>query len=85
MTRHRTIKVSVAERQKASRIIEDLRRDYSRVHIADLFGIHHIYVNHIQMMLSRPGIRQAVYHAPGWAIKKVNEHGAMLGMRRMKT
>lgn len=77
---HSLRKVSLSERHKAKRIIADLRRDYSAGKIADLFKIPEPYISFMLNLHMHAGSES--YLAPHWAIEKVNQYGAMLGLRR---
>ncbi len=74
--------IEVADRQKAKRIIEDLRRDYENGKIAALLGIPKLYVTYAQHMTHKKDGR---FLCPKPVIKKILEYGAMLGFRRTPT
>ena len=71
--------IEVADRQKAKRIIEDLRRDYESCKIAALLGIPRLYVTYAQHMTYN---KYGRFLCPKSVIKKILEYGAMLGFRR---
>ena len=80
------MEISTSDRQKASRIIADLRRDYSCGKIAEMIGIKLIYVSYAQGMYKhRNKVSDTyVFLCPKKAIAKILEVGALLGARRIK-
>lgn len=72
--------ITLADRQKAKRIIEDLRRDYETRRIAELFGVQRLYVTYAQNMNKR----KELFQCPKWVITKILSYGALLGSRRIK-
>lgn len=76
--------VTVADRQKARRIIEDLRRDYTPTYIAELFGVRRLYIQYACGMIKhskKNAEHTRCYACPKKVIRKILEYGAMLGYR----
>ena len=77
--------VTVADRQKAKRVIMDLRRDYTPTRIAELFGVRRLYIQYACGMIKhskKNAEHTRCYACPKAVIRKILEYGAMLGSRR---
>lgn len=79
------LEVTFADRQKAARIIQDLRRDYPTHKISDLFGIRRQYLAYCVGMQKhrKKGTEIDSYICPKWVIRKIIERGKLLGAHRI--
>ena len=71
--------IGLPERQKASRIIADLRRDFTAKQVAKMFEFPRVYVSFAQNLNKR---NNGNYICPAWAIEKIIQNGALMGSRR---
>lgn len=76
--------LTLADRQKAKRVIEDLRRDHSVAKISDLLEIRRQYLAYAVGLYKhrRNGGEKNSYLCPKWVIVKILGYGHMLGSRR---
>ncbi|MGB9154403.1 MAG: hypothetical protein WCD70_15105 [Alphaproteobacteria bacterium] len=74
------MEITFSDRQKAKRIIEDLRRDYTQTKIAKLMGLNESSISMARSMWMQPG--RSHYGCPKAAIARILEYGKLLGMRR---
>jgi hypothetical protein len=71
--------IGLLERQTASRIIADLRRDFTARQVAKMFEFPRIYISFAQNLNKR---NNGNYICPAWAIEKIIQNGALMGARR---
>lgn len=74
------MEITLADRHKAKRIIDDLARDYTQTKIAKLMGLSTPSISTARSMGIQPG--RPHYSCPRADIAKILEYGACLGYRR---
>lgn len=80
-----TNEITILDRQKAKRIIDDLWRDHGSKRIAKLLGINQKYIGYARRMelhIKDNSRAPQTYICPKEAIRKILEYGTLMGARR---